>query len=145
MAMTYQRVQAAFDACLAVVNENGTSMCTVTALLPARMEDPTLRSFEVSREVVWAHLAFVCETGKVLAAEAAQFQKEGFMMLEVDESPIAGEERLRAAKSRMEKAMRWLGFVQGALWMGVNDTYVSLEELKKMNMPSEETFDGEKV
>lgn len=58
---------------------------------------------------VFQHLAFVCEEGKRL----------------IDQG-------------RREKAMRWLGFMQGCLWMGLG---VPLDELKKMNMP--EVPDGE--
>lgn len=50
-----------------------------------------------------AHLRWMCGAGKAL----------------VDEG-------------RIEKAMRWLGFVQGALWgMGL----VSIGEMKRVNMP----------
>lgn len=39
------------------------------------------------------------------------------------------------AAGRIEKAMRWLGWLQGALWgLGME----SLEEAKKRNMPDEE-------
>jgi len=38
------------------------------------------------------------------------------------------------AEGRREKLMRWVGFMQGALWM----MGVDLEELKRMNMPDEE-------
>ncbi len=48
------------------------------------------------------HLAFMCEEGATYAAE------------------------------RREKAMRWLGFVQGALWASGRAT---IEELKNMNRP----------
>lgn len=40
---------------------------------------------------------------------------------------------------RREKAMRWLGFVQGVLW---SQHVATIEQLKKMNMPDEpETLD----
>jgi hypothetical protein len=35
---------------------------------------------------------------------------------------------------RREKAMRWLGFVQGYLWTA---TYCTIEDLKKVNRPSD--------
>lgn len=38
------------------------------------------------------------------------------------------------AEGRREKLMRWIGFMQGALWMMGMD----LEALKRMNMPDEE-------
>ena len=35
-------------------------------------------------------------------------------------------------QGRVEKAMRWLGFLQGALWM---DDVFTLDDLKKHSMP----------
>lgn len=44
-------------------------------------------------------------------------------------------------EGRIEKAMRWLGFMQGALWaLGV----VDLDTLKKMNMPEGAEFDRDR-
>lgn len=41
------------------------------------------------------------------------------------------------AEDRTEKAMRWLGFIQGALWvMGLS----SIEESKRANMPEGEEY-----
>jgi hypothetical protein len=49
------------------------------------------------------------------------------------------EEAIAMTADRLEKKMRWLGFVQGALWMlGVH----SVEELKQHNMPVGEKFDA---
>lgn len=45
------------------------------------------------------------------------------------------------AQSKIEKANRWLGFVQGVL-AGCG---VQLDELKQANMPEGETFDAQKV
>lgn len=38
-------------------------------------------------------------------------------------------------EGRMEKAMRWLGFVQGALWVTL---WVPVETMKDMNKPESE-------
>ena len=45
-------------------------------------------------------------------------------------------------EDRREKAMRWLGFLQGALWAF---ELVSVEELKNMNRPDDSTLDNERV
>jgi hypothetical protein len=45
--------------------------------------------------------------------------------------------RVLLAEGRREKLMRWLGFMQGALWQ----QGVDLEDLKRMNMPDEEKRD----
>lgn len=44
-------------------------------------------------------------------------------------------------EGKVQKANRWLGFVQGVLAM----CGVSLEELKRANMPEGEQFDAEKL
>ncbi len=41
------------------------------------------------------------------------------------------------ADGKIDKAMRWLGFIQGALWvMGVS----TIEESKRANMPQGEEY-----
>lgn len=50
------------------------------------------------------------------------------------------EQLVSAGKT--EKAMRWLGFIQGAMWaLGIR----TIEQLKYDNMPANETFDGSRV
>lgn len=45
-------------------------------------------------------------------------------------------------EGRLEKAMRWLGFIQGALWWaGIR----SVEEMKADNKPPEEELDPDRV
>lgn len=68
----------------------------------------TTQSGELSPGDVLQHLAYVCE-----------------------ETP-----RLMAA-GRVEKAMRWLGWLQGAMW-GLGGE--SLEDAKRKNMPADETY-----
>lgn len=43
---------------------------------------------------------------------------------------------------RVEKAMRWLGFLQGALW-GLGIT--TIEEQKNINRPDEVPYDGKRL
>lgn len=43
---------------------------------------------------------------------------------------------------RIEKAMRWLGFLQGALW-GLGIT--TIEEQKDINRPDEVAYDGKRI
>ena len=57
----------------------------------------------LSRIDTTAHLKFMCDTAQTF----------------VDQD-------------RVDKAMRWLGFMQGAFWM---DSVFTLEELKKHSMP----------
>jgi hypothetical protein len=41
---------------------------------------------------------------------------------------------------KTEKAMRWLGFIQGAMW---GNGYIAIDDLKQMNMPKgEEVHDN---
>lgn len=45
-------------------------------------------------------------------------------------------------EQRIEKAMRWLGFVQGALWaLGLS----TVEEMKRDNKPLSEGYDGARI
>lgn len=49
--------------------------------------------------------------------------------------------RVLVAEGRREKAMRWIGFIQGALWAwGEAD----LETLKRMNMADGVEYDAER-
>lgn len=56
-----------------------------------------------------------------------------FMLDEIDDFVTA---------ERMDKANRWLGFVQGVLWR--NGLY-TLEDLKSHNMPPGEVLDANRV
>jgi hypothetical protein len=47
---------------------------------------------------------------------------------------MCGEGKLLALQGRTEKAMRWLGFVQGVMWATL---HVSIDEMKHINMPEE--------
>ena len=45
-------------------------------------------------------------------------------------------------EEKVEKAMRWLGFIQGAFWiLGIQD----IAQSKKDNMPEGETFDLKRI
>lgn len=46
------------------------------------------------------------------------------------------------AEGKIEKANRWLGYVQGVL---ITCNAASLDELKRANMPDGDTFDPERV
>lgn len=46
------------------------------------------------------------------------------------------------AAAKVEKANRWLGFVQGVM---AADGYATVEELKRANMPEGEAFEGGRV
>ena len=51
---------------------------------------------------------------------------------------MAGEIQLLVTEGRIEKALRWLGFLQGALWaLGLQ----SIEESKRHNMPEGVSFE----
>ena len=76
--------------------------------LPTRQmtgDQTQLYEADLSTTVVVSHLKFMCE-------EAQRF---------VDQD-------------RVEKAMRWLGFLQGVLW---KEEVFTLDDLKKQSMPSD--------
>lgn len=67
----------------------------------------------------------------------------GSMSVVIDHLMFMGLEGQRLVTAgKTEKAMRWLGFLQGVEW-ALN--LVTLEELKRMNMPPEEQFDGKRI
>lgn len=52
------------------------------------------------------------------------------------------ELKTMANDGRTEKAMRWLGFLQGALWMcGLR----TIEQLKYDNMPTQVSYDSSRI
>ncbi len=78
-----------------------------------------------------AHLAFMCEEGIRMMQEAERhLTSDGFL-------PVAAQESFHSKK---EKAMRWLGFIQGALW-GAGLT--TIEEMKHVNMPEAERVEAD--
>jgi hypothetical protein len=77
--------------------------------LPEELYGHRLRAFDGSWDTVVHHLVYMTQ-------EAKKFVDEG----------------------RMDKAMRWLGFLQGTLWF----SGTSLNDLKKMNMPDAEKSDA---
>lgn len=55
---------------------------------------------------------------------------------------MCGETAVFVRDDRLEKAMRWLGFIQGALWvMGLR----TIEQMKRDNMPDGAAYDPDNV
>lgn len=55
---------------------------------------------------------------------------------------MCGQTKKFVEEDRMEKAMRWLGFIQASLWMA---SFFSINNLKVDNMPPGETLDPKRV
>lgn len=55
---------------------------------------------------------------------------------------MCGEAKRFVEEERIEKAMRWLGFIQASLWMA---SFSSVDSLKVDNMPKDEKFDPARV
>ena len=110
MPMTTTKLMEAFEACRFHVDAYNDATDTNSPLKPVQLRDIGPFTYEdtlddepgLSRETL-EHLVFMCEEGK----------------------------RLVRADKR-EKAMRWLGFLQGVLWSHFN---VPLGTLKDMNKP----------
>jgi hypothetical protein len=92
------------------------------------------------------------KANEVLAAHAKHLKEAGFHARRFDAQgmmPSAGEaqrhmlwmaeEAFSFPPEKVEKKMRWLGFIQGVAWY-VNG--VPIDELKKQNMPDEEKTDA---
>lgn len=55
---------------------------------------------------------------------------------------MCGNAALFISEDRIEKAMRWLGFIQGALWvLGLR----TIEQMKRDNMPDGSNYDPDNV
>ncbi len=128
MAMTNEKIKQAFEDCLSY-------FCDEEGDHPPALRDETEGSACIDDEgdyekATIQHLVHVVETGMVIVEEAEDFLKKS------DEDVVNADEYYEKYKARREKAMRWLGFLQGALWMGLG---VDLKDLKRMNMPDENT------
>lgn len=55
---------------------------------------------------------------------------------------MCGQMRELIAQNRPDKVMRWLGFMQGALWAL---RWRTLEQMKQDNMPPDTSFDASRV
>jgi hypothetical protein len=114
--MKPEKVIAAFARLVEIIEGCGYSRKFAARLPPERMDELMVIEDD-DRIVLMNHLFFMCEEGKNLTVEAI-------------------EEYLRQnndyARSRLEKAMRWLGFVQGML---VAAGVCSIQQMKVINGP----------
>ena len=81
-------------------------LCGAPTLKAKELDESLKRSAFNSSEDWLSHMLYMCEMGK------------GFVDLD-----------------RIDKANRWLGFLQGALWMG---GLATIDEMKHWNMPKSE-------
>lgn len=73
------------------------------------------------------HLLWMCEQADIFLGQAITLSE-------------AGDKE--ASKSKIEKAYRWLGFIQGSFWI-LNIRTV--DEMKNDSMPEGEVFDRSKI
>lgn len=92
--------------------------------LPAKKSDTSRALF--SKQVGMMHLVYMLDEAEKFVDEAAKFWNEA------DDDVHNSNSIYEKGTKKMEKAMRWLGFVQGALWM---EGFCSIDELKDMNKP----------
>lgn len=71
---------------------------------------------------------------EVITKYEDRLTEEGVMILPRERHLLSMFQKMRqlAAEERTEKLMRWLGFVQGVLWVR---GYYSIDELKAHNAP----------
>jgi len=67
-------------------------------------------------------------------AQPEKNHQSGELILQVGHLRYMVREVLTWEPERLEKAFRWLGFIQGAMW-GLG--FARIDLLKKMNMPEE--------
>lgn len=85
-------------------------------------------------EVLQSHVTRLKDAGY----KARRFAADGVLPTHGDAQRHAlwmAEEALTFPPEKVEKKMRWLGFIQGVTWSVAG---WSIDELKKQNMPDEE-------
>lgn len=93
---------------------------------PIRMEGPEPEEHHLYSAQI-DHLFWMCEQGDIFLGEAITRGEAG-------DKP--------GSQSKIEKAFRWLGFVQGSFWLL---KIRSVDQMKRDNMADEETFDRSKI
>lgn len=84
---------------------------------------------DLKAEDVKAHLQWMCVTGNALVDEAVSLDTCSQVAPPLEAVKLVGQ-----SAKKMEKAMRWLGFVQGAMWLVCP---MSIEMLKMINKSEE--------
>lgn len=98
-------------------------------LEPHRLPDTGVNAAEYSYRQRAAHLLYMCAEVKRFVEEATPV---GYIAAAESLTYSATSAVWREYMVKREKAMRWLGFVQGALWA---QNQATIDELKRMNMP----------
>lgn len=95
--------------------------------------DKTKRAFEACAEMILAY------DGSLRPSKASS-RDDGTLGCERREHALwmCAEGQRLIDEGRIEKAMRWLGFVQGVMWCELS---VSIDDMKAINMP-EVTLDS---
>lgn len=127
MGMSTEKTKKAFVDCLSLIRGLGYAGPS-KRIDPARVIEGAFHHSDY-RYDVFGHLVFMCEEGARLIDETEALYTES------EENVQDSDEIYERATSRKEKAMRWLGFLQGALW-GAGLT--SIEAMKHINMPEAE-------
>lgn len=134
MMQTDKIVQAARACALKVLQQAEAQRLTVA---PKRLSEWDMRAIGTEIRPALGHLLFMCQEIELMVADAYEHGASAAVeSLKVDntETLIA---RWNVYASKREKAMRWLGFVQGSVWSW---NMASIDDLKKMNMPDAEAF-----
>jgi hypothetical protein len=105
------------------------------------------RQLEEKESMTAERFARACQRTSELLVASVGFQPEPARHEDLPSSPahlawMLGVAVGQYVDGRVQKANRWLGYVQGSMHA---DGYASLEELKRANMPEGETFEKEKV
>jgi len=133
--MTIERITQVASACAKLVHDHAELLKDV--LEGKRIEAKRLNDAQMCNEgapplpETLAHLLFMCDEIGRMAVEANDMGAAAAVeWLKVRPEPA----RWYRYAARREKAMRWIGFVQGALW--ALDA-ASIFQLKRMNAPED--------
>lgn len=105
--------------------------------------EKTIEAFKIIGEIIRKNTLYKLMASRFNETETAKNVKDLDHRIIHEHLLFMSEEGQKLVTAgRTEKAMRWLGFLQGALW-GLGIT--SIEEQKIINKPDDVTYDGKRV
>lgn len=145
--MKMERVIEAAHACAEMLTDHAELMRDILEfdgggpIVAKRLDEKSMRHRSTGLGAGVSHMLFMCKEIERMANAAIDESHAAAIATAfrgADECPDEAWERYAAKR---EKAMRWLGFIQGSLWSW---NIASVDQLRRMNMPAEETEQAER-
>ena len=139
MLMTIERIMESARACAAMLTKHAALMNdlleTTGPVAPKRLDERHMQTTSTPLGAGLSHLLFMCGEIERIAADANDDGAAAAAeWLKIKPDP----KRWYAYAAKREKAMRWLGFVQGSLWSW---NIASIDEMKRLNAPDPDAFE----